>query len=930
MHSNFTPTRPLAGIPLHGMFGLLVLLLWATVLPATALPAPESAAGAVVRIENMTKLPGSSRGFPANDYFTFHRSDRVQNSKGQVLKYGNKATMRIHNDGGATLVITRLTTTNTSNFRITGVSIPSSGLQIAPKAYRDVTVEFLTTGGETRRLITESLVLSSNADNSSSTKVTFRGAYMTHVEGGSEINVQQVFDAFGFKTQMGLDNSGNPQVRPSSNYPSASSVNEGKHGDLILSELFVQANPNKPVHMMQLAAFHGPGTAPTELRDEASARIVAEMKYYHGDQYHQTLLPKLTNSSTAQAGDYTNRIDQPFQILVAGHRTTGGTYDNTKKSEILAVRVYKVKDRSGRIVPFEYIMIQDYVEQGCGAGSANCDWNDNVSYITNVRPLAVPTSKSIAALTVSPGETKVYPVAGSFNQGYPGNTLSYTARISGGGALPSWISIDKTRGTVTVKAPSSAGGQKYSIQVTATGDNNLTTTATFSLSIGGTPTTPPPPPPPPAAGNAYWLEAECAQVGSKWTKESSSSASGNSYVVVKSGNSFSAPPADDAANRVRFVVTDAAAGSYRLFARIDARTGNDDSFWVRVNSGAWYKWFGGMEQGVGFVWNQLPGNALALKEGTNTIDFAFREDGTRLDKVYLTGDGSTPSGLGSSATNCNPVEDATSFWLEAECGSAGSGWKTLSSSATSSGKYVVFTGDRRIAQPTSNEPAQQVTYTVNLSQSGTYHLFMRLNAPDPGRNSLWVRIDNGNWVKFWEEIGGAQLLTSGFQWRKVNNDGNDISFNLSAGSHTIRVANREPGTMVDKLHLTRSKVLPTGMGSTASNCSSSSYAVVAQSTASSETSDRLQASPAVSAPSTVNLFPNPTTALLNLSLESEYEGRVLVIVTDMTGRRIRERSYDKDGQLLGVGLEVADLPSGLYHLRVIEGTLHTVKPFVKQ
>ncbi|MCP9236424.1 putative Ig domain-containing protein [Lewinella sp. JB7] len=920
MYRTFTFANRWTGVSLHGMLGLLVIMLYGAILPAATSP-PPAASGALARIENMTKVPGSNRGFPAEDYFTFHRSDVTKNSKGQTMKYANTAKMRIHNDGTGTLVITKLTTTNTANFRITGVSIPSGGLQIAPKAYRDVQVEFLTTGGETRRLITESLVMSSNADNASSVKATFRGAYMARVEGGSEINVQQVFEAFGFGTRMGVDNNGNLQVRPGSNYPSASSVNSGKEGDLILSGMFTQANPNKPVQTIQMSAFHGPGGAPTELRDEASARIVAEMKYNHGEQYHQTLLPKLTNTSTQQAGDFTAKTGQPFQILVAGHRTTGGTYENTRKDELLAVRVYKAKDRSGRVIPNEYIIIQDYIGQGCGAGTNNCDWNDNVSYIINARPLAVPTSKSISSLTVAPGETKVYPLADFFDRGYPGNKLTYGARLQGGGALPSWISIDRSTGTITVKAPESAAGQGYRIDVTATDYNNLRTTSTLSLTINGTPV--PPPPPPTTETDSYWLEAECAQVGSRWTKESSGSASNGSYVVVKSGNSFSTPPADEAANRVRFVITDARAGSYRLFARIDARTGNDDSFWVRLNNGAWYKWFGGMEQGVGFVWNKLPGNALSLKEGTNTIDFAFREDGTRLDKVYLTSGSDTPTGMGSAAANCGAVDDATTFWLEAECGSLGSGWQSVSSSSASRSNYVVFGGDRRIDKPTSNEPSQQVTYTVNLSQSGTYHLFTRINAPDPGRNSLWVRIDNGNWVKFWEEIGGAQLLTSGFEWRKVNDDGNDISFNLSAGTHVIRVANREPGTRLDKLYLSRSRELPTGMGNAASNCTS---ALSGQSVASA----RPVGHSTLTVPTEVSLFPNPAVDRVTLQLTGTYTGRVLVILTDMTGRRISELTYEKQDDRWSTELDVSDLAVGLYHIRALAGDEQLVRPFVKR
>ena len=915
----FRTNQHLGRIPLHGMIALLAFTL-SGALHASPL-SPMEASGATARIENLTKIPGTSRGFPAEDYFTYQRSDRRVNSNGQTLKFTENSKMRIHNDGTNTLVITKLTTSNTSNFTITGFSIPSGGLQVAARSYVDVQVNFVATGRTARSLHSATLVMSSNADNASSVSATFQGAFMAYVEGGNEINVQQVFDVFGFKTSMGVDNNGNLQLHPSSNYPSASSINSGKEGDLILSGMFTQADPNKPVHMIQMAAFHGPGGAPTEFRDAASNRIVSDMKYNHGELYHQTLLPKLTNTTTTQAGDYTGKTSEPFQVLVAGYRSTGGTYANTRKSELLAVRFYKAKDRNGRVIPNEYIVIQDYIENGCGAGSANCDWNDNVSYMVNVRPQALPTARSIADLTVAPNVTKVYPVATSFDQGYPGNKLTYTA-----GGAPSWATLDRNTGSFTIKPPSSASGQKYAIRVTATDYNNVQVSTVFNLTISGTTTTPPPPPPPPTGTTAsYWLEAECAQIGSRWTKETSGSASNGSYVVVKSGNSANTPPADDAANRVRFVVTDVKGGNYQLFARIDAPSGNDDSFWVRVNNGAWYKWYSGIDQKVGFAWNKLPGNALPLKDGTNTVDFAFREDGTRLDKVYLTTNGSKPSGTGSTASNCGAVEDATSFSLEAECGSIGSGWKTFSSSGASNTKYVSFTGDRRVNEPTTNEPSQQGTYAVNLSTSGTYHLFLRVNAPDPTRNSLWVRIDDGKWVKMWEEIGGAQLLTSDFQWRKVNDDGRDMSFSLSSGNHVIRVANREPGTMLDKVYLSRSSALPSGLGSNATNCSSASAL-----TASATPLSVPDAAPSVDDTPELALYPNPVADQLTLSLQSAYEGRVLVILTDLNGRRVRDVQYEKAGDRLQVELTVGELPAGMYHLRVLEGDRQTIETFVKQ
>ena len=159
--------------------------------------------------------------------------------------------------------------------------------------------------------------------------------------------------------------------------------------------------------------------------------------------------------------------------------------------------------------------------------------------------------------------------------------------------------------------------------------------------------------------STFWLEAECAEVGSGWTTVANTAASNGSHVVYLSGTTINDAPTDAAA-RVRFTVTGAEAGTYDLFARIGAPSYNDDSFWVRVNGGAWYKWYNGITPttGSGLAWNRYSGPSPVLTGGVNTIDFAFREDGTLLDKLHLTKSGSLPAGTGSPATNCDDAPPA--------------------------------------------------------------------------------------------------------------------------------------------------------------------------------------------------------------------------------------------------------------------------------
>ncbi|MBB4078009.1 PKD repeat protein [Lewinella aquimaris] len=512
---------------------------------------------------------------------------------------------------------------------------------------------------------------------------------------------------------------------------------------------------------------------------------------------------------------------------------------------------------------------------------------------------------------------------------------------------------------------------------------------------------------PPAERATFWLEAECATVGSAWSTLPDGAAANGEYVVTITEESKASPPADIPANRVRFTVQGAKAGSYHLFARIEAPSANNDSYWVRINGGDWYRWWSGITINAGFQWNKYSGGLLALSAGTNTIDFAYREVGTKLDKLHLNLTGVQPTGLGQQATNCGPtspdsdgdgvadsqdncptvpnadqiipryyadfdgdgygdpndfVDQCTqpidfvtnqldncpsintdnlndsdgdgigdacdtpdptvaSYWVEAECAVVGAGWGTVSNSSASGTQQVIFSGEKRTTAPPINEPAQEVRFDVSLAQAGTYQLYLRLNAPDESRNSLWVRVDQGPWMKMWKAVGGASLITNGLEWRKANDDGADRSFQLTAGNHTITVANREPGTVLDKVYLTSTPTVPTGLGEAATNCGGTSIRSV-------DSFEFAKETPPAVTPE-LSLYPNPVANQLNFSLQSDYRGSVDVLLTDATGRTINTLKVDKGSDELRYELHLSTLPSGVYRLRVIEGDRQIIKPFIK-
>ncbi len=171
----------------------------------------------------------------------------------------------------------------------------------------------------------------------------------------------------------------------------------------------------------------------------------------------------------------------------------------------------------------------------------------------------------------------------------------------------------------------------------------------------------------------------------------------------------------------------------------------------------------------------------------------------------------------SCAADCGACP-YTAVWLEAEDGtlSGSPSFGLADDGSASSGTYI---------QPTSNDlnaaGPNRATYSVDL-QAGTYVLWVRMIATAYDDDSLWVRIDGGSFIR-WNNIPGS----SSWQWDDVHNsDSGDslVQFNLPAGTHTIEIANREDGILIDKLYLTAEGDVPSGVGGQGGTCNGVSCA----------------------------------------------------------------------------------------------------------
>jgi len=151
----------------------------------------------------------------------------------------------------------------------------------------------------------------------------------------------------------------------------------------------------------------------------------------------------------------------------------------------------------------------------------------------------------------------------------------------------------------------------------------------------------------PATFTTSIIEAEDAQVGSKWTEQSDPMACGAAYLLPPNTNSMDNPPSTTS-DWITFSFDLEEGGVYKVFARTFTPGEDSNSFWVRANAGTWLKWnkINSPNKHNEYRWSQVgdwsSGGSQAtpvtfdLIAGTNTVDFAWREPGTRLDKIFVT------------------------------------------------------------------------------------------------------------------------------------------------------------------------------------------------------------------------------------------------------------------------------------------------------
>jgi cysteine-rich repeat protein len=153
-----------------------------------------------------------------------------------------------------------------------------------------------------------------------------------------------------------------------------------------------------------------------------------------------------------------------------------------------------------------------------------------------------------------------------------------------------------------------------------------------------------------------WVEAECRATaigGYSSVQTATTGFSGTGY-LLSLGNT-TAPTGDLSTDKATYKVKALVPGAHKIWFRVNNNnTTQDDSWFYRVGSGAWTNM--NNMNAVGWTWYKGTTD-ITLAVGNNTIEIANRENGLKIDKIYVTSSTLTPSGLGSQAP-CNLCGDA--------------------------------------------------------------------------------------------------------------------------------------------------------------------------------------------------------------------------------------------------------------------------------
>lgn len=258
----------------------------------------------------------------------------------------------------------------------------------------------------------------------------------------------------------------------------------------------------------------------------------------------------------------------------------------------------------------------------------------------------------------------------------------------------------------------------------------------------------------------------------------------------------------------------------------------------------------------------------------------------------------------SSASQCpSTITQQFALFIEAESGSLTSPMAKYSDANASGGQYIQVPSGSGSNSTSSPPSTGRATYNFTVPYTGVYQVEARVIAPTTGTDSFWIQMDNGSWIN-WNEIA----ICSSWSWRTVHNNANGnqiVNFNLSAGSHTLRVAYRERGTKIDRIRI---------------------YNYGLRKETASEEVEKEEVSSMPNDFILAAAYPNPFNPTTNISYKLPEAGEVKLVIYDMMGQEVSTlvNEFQQSGSYMvtwNAANAGRNLASGTYIARIQSGNL---------
>lgn len=152
-------------------------------------------------------------------------------------------------------------------------------------------------------------------------------------------------------------------------------------------------------------------------------------------------------------------------------------------------------------------------------------------------------------------------------------------------------------------------------------------------------------PPDPKGTESFWFEAErfiTPTVGLNYNVVTDALASNEKYITVQTGVQSLTTAPSVSAGLITIPFTATKDTTYNLYTRLNCPSADDDSFWLKLDNGAFVACNGLTTSG----WGWIKITSFVLSKGQHKITIGYREDGAMLDKICISSYGTAPTGFG--------------------------------------------------------------------------------------------------------------------------------------------------------------------------------------------------------------------------------------------------------------------------------------------